>query len=67
MEAGIDKTGAFYKVINTNDYCHALVYYDIELTEMNKQIKKKIILRAKVYKSRLSQWWNMLCIGPNNM
>ena len=37
MEAGIDKTGAFYKVnMNTNYYCHAIAYYYIELTEMSK-------------------------------
>ena len=31
--------------------------------KVNKE--KKIRLQVETYKSRLLQWWNTLCIGPN--
>ena len=29
--------------------------------------EKKITLRVKVYKSRLPQWWNTQCMGPDKV
>ena len=42
------------------------IYYDIQLTKMNKQVKKNLGSKY-TYKSRLLQWWNMLCKGPNKV
>ena len=68
METVTDRTGAFYKIIIRIQTIIVtlfvpFVYYDIQLTKMNKQVnKEKIRLQVKAYKSRLPQWWNMLCM-----
>ena len=38
-------------------------YLNIQLIKMNKQIW----LQVKAYKSKLPQWWNMLCMGRNKV
>ena len=73
METGTDRTGAFYKIMISIQTIIVtpfvpFVCYDIQLTKLNKQVnkEKKIRLRVKAFKSRLPQWWNTLCMGPNN-
>ena len=46
METGIDRTGAFYKIIIwigtiiTTLFVH-FIYYDIQLTKMSKQVNRE--------------------------